>query len=210
MNFSALTQKSLSLFAAVGGWRTVAEGVASKTLFLIVYLLTDHVTTSALVAVGGVLVFAVARFWTDRKVWQALIPLVIVTLSAVLAGSTGHGVDFYLSGVVMSAGAGAVVLVSMLVRWPVIGLAVGAVRGERFGWRRDRVRLRRYQACTGIFLAKFVVSTAVQLPLYLEGQVVALGIASTLVNTPAMGICAYLCWRILRVEADLFTGRTSG
>ena len=35
-------------------------------------------------------------------------------------------------------------VVSMLVRWPLIGLAVGAARGDRFGWRRDRAsRCRR-------------------------------------------------------------------
>ena len=54
MSFNVLTQKSLSLFAALGGWRTVAEGVASRVVFLVAYMLTGQVLTSALVAVGGV------------------------------------------------------------------------------------------------------------------------------------------------------------
>ncbi|MET1072050.1 MAG: DUF3159 domain-containing protein [Umezawaea sp.] len=200
MNFTLLTRKSLSLFDAVGGWRTIAEAVASRALFLVAYLTTGRVVASALVAVGGVVVFAAVRVWTDRKYWQAAGGLLVVGLSAVLAGSTGRGVDFYLVGVLTSVLGAVVFLVSMLVRWPVIGLAVGAARGDRFGWRRDRALRWRYQKCTAVFLVKFAVATAVMVPLYLAGQVVALGIASTLLTVPAMAACAYVNWRILRVD----------
>ncbi|MEU1879660.1 DUF3159 domain-containing protein [Streptosporangium sp. NPDC020072] len=202
MNLTMLTRRSLSLFAAVGGWRTLAEAVASRALFLVAYLTSGRVSASALIAVVGVLAFAVARVWTDRKYWQAAGGLLVVGVSALLAGSTGRGVDFYLVGVLTSAVGGAVFLVSVLVRWPVVGLVLGAARDDRFGWRRDRARRRRYQRCTAIFLAKFALGTALMVPLYLAGQVVALGIASTLLTTPATGVCAYLSWRILRAETD--------
>jgi uncharacterized membrane protein len=198
MIVDALTQKSLSVFAAVGGWRTIAEAVVSKAVFLVVHLLTGEVALSALVAVGGVLVFAVVRACTDRKYWQAAAGLVVVCVGAALAGHTGHGVDFYLPSVLLPAAASVVFLLSMLAGWPVVGVVVGAVRGERFGWRRDRGRRRRYQACTAVFLAKFLAAVAVMAPLYLDGQVVPLGIASTVLGTPALGACAYLCWRIIR------------
>lgn len=201
-----LTRKSLSLFAAVGGWRTVAEGVASRVLFLVAYLLTGQVLTSALVAVGGVAVFAVARMRTDRKYWQAAVGLVVVGVSAVLAGSTGQAVDFYLPTVLTQVVGGTVFLVSMLVRLPVIGLVLGAAGGERSGWRRDPARRRRYQLCTAIFLAKYAVATAVLAPLYLAGHLTPLGIAATLLGgAPAMGLCAYLCWRLLRDRTDAAT-----
>ncbi|TMR23756.1 DUF3159 domain-containing protein [Nonomuraea turkmeniaca] len=202
MPLTVLTQKSLSLFTAVGGWRTVAEAVVSKTVFLIAHLLTGQVPLSATVAVGAVVVFAIVRTCTDRKYWQAAGGLVIVAVAASLASSSGEAVDFYLVSVLVSVGAGAVFLVSLLVRWPIIGVVVGGMRGERSGWRRDRARLRRYQACTAVFLVKFSLSTMVMVPLYLAGQVTALGIASTLLGTPATGLCAYVCWRILRTEAD--------
>ncbi|WP_433260615.1 DUF3159 domain-containing protein [Actinosynnema sp. CS-041913] len=201
MNFDALTQKSLSLFAAVGGWRTVAEAVVSRALFVVVYLLTGQVSTSASVAVAGVFVFAVVRVCTDRKYWQPVVGLVMVGASALLAGSTGQAVDFYLTSLLLPMGVGTVLLVSMLVRWPVIGLVVGGKRGDRFGWRRDRARLRRYQACTGVFFTKLVLAVAVLTPLYLTGQVVALGIASTLLSTPTLILCLFVCRRLLRAEA---------
>ena len=198
MSLSMLTQKSLSLFSAVGGWRTVAEGVASRALFLVAYLLTGQVLTSALIAVAGVFMFAVVRLCTARKVWQPALGLIVVGVSALLAGSTGHAVDFYLSAVLLQAGGGVLFGVSMLLRWPVIGLVMGTVRGDRHAWRRDRRQRRRYYVCTAVFLAKFAIATAVLAPLYSAGTVIPLGIAATLLGgAPTAGACLYLCWRIL-------------
>lgn len=201
MSLSMLTQKSLSLFSAVGGWRTVVEGVASRALFLVAYLLTGQVLTSALIAVGGVLVFAVVRLCTAGKVWQPAIGLIVVGVSAMLAGSTGHAVDFYLTAILLQAGGGVLFLVSILVRWPITGLVMGTVRGESHAWRRDHQQRRRFYLCTAVFLAKFTIATAVLVPLYLAGTVVPLGIAATLLGgAPAAGVCVYLCWRVLRED----------
>ncbi|RBQ16325.1 hypothetical protein DP939_30635 [Spongiactinospora rosea] len=202
MTPNLLAQKSMSLFTAMGGWRTIAEGIASRALFLIAYLLTERVVTAGLIAVGGVLVCAVIRVYGDRKYWQAAGPLVVVGLSAALAGSTGQGIDFYLPSLLLAVAGGTVFLISTLVRRPVVGLIVEAASGERSAWWRDRPRLRRYQRCMAVFLAKSGITLAVMVPLYLAGNVVALGIASTLMGAPATGVCAYLSWRILRAGED--------
>ena len=102
-------------------------------------------------------------------------PLVLVGVAALLAGTTGRGVDFYLPSILIAATAGVVCLLSMLVR-----------------------QRRRYQACTAVFLAKFGLPTSVMAPLYLAEQPIALGIAATLFGTPLTALCTYLCWRILR------------
>ncbi|MFJ1768214.1 DUF3159 domain-containing protein [Amycolatopsis sp. NPDC088138] len=200
MSLQLLTGKSLSLFSALGGWRTVAEGVASRVVFLVAYLVSGQVLTSGLIAVGGVLVFAVVRLCTDRKVWQPAIGLLVVGASALLAGSTGRAADFYLTVVLVQAGGVAVFLLSLLVRWPVVGVVLGGSPS----WRRDRPRRRRYYWCTAIFLGKFAVATAVLVPLYLTEAVIPLGVAATLLGgAPAAGLCLYLCWRILREDPSL-------
>jgi hypothetical protein len=193
-----LTRKSLSLADAIGGWRVIAEAIASRVLFMVVYLITGQVLTSALVAVGGVLVLAVIRLRTERKWWRAVIPLAVVGLSALLAGGTGKAVDFYLPEMVPDLVLAPVFLVSMLIRLPVIGLVVGTARGERLGWRHDPARRRLYQRCTAVFLAKFVFAAVVMVSLYLAGTLVGLGIAATVLATPALAGCVYLCWRMLR------------
>lgn len=200
MSFTVLARKSLSLFTAVGGWRTVAEGVASRALFLVVYLFTNQVLVSAAIAVGGVLALAVVRVCTSRKYRQAVIGLLIVVVSALLAGNTGHGVGFYLPDIAMSVVAGAVFGVSILVRLPAVGLVVGIARGDRLGWRRDRAQRRRCHLCTAMFLAKDGIAVALMIPLYVAGHVIPLGIVSTALGAPAIAGCAYLSWRILRID----------
>lgn len=201
MSIGLLKEKSLSLFTAVGGWRTIVESVASRTLFLVAYLLTGQVTTSALIAVGGVAVLTVVRMWTSGGFWQPALGLIVVGVSALLAGSTGQAVNFYLTAILTQVAAAAVVLVSILVRWPLVGLVMGTMRGGGSGWRRDRRQRRQYYACTAVFLAKFAIATAVMVPLYLAGAVVPLGVAATVVGgVPAAAVCVYLCWRILREE----------
>jgi uncharacterized membrane protein len=190
--------RSLSLFAAVGGWRTLAEAVASRAVFLVAYLITGQVGTSALVAVAAVAVLAVGRVLSGGKHWQALGGLLVVGACAALAGGTDRGVDFYLLDVVRSAVAAAVFGASLLVRRPLVGLLVARARGERPGWWRDPDRRRPYARCTALFVAKFALTGAVLVPLYLAGALLPLGIAATLLGAPAMGACAYLCWRVLR------------
>lgn len=202
MSLDVLTRKSLSLFDAVGGWRTVAEAVASRVVFLIAYLLTGRVGTAALIAVGGVAVLAVVRAWTDRRYWPAAIGLAIVGASALLAGATGQAIDFYLPAVVTQAAEGAVFLLSLLAGWPAVGVVLGVLRRERLGRRHDPAAWRRYRLCTAVFVVKCTLATAVQLPLYLAGQTTALAIAATLLGgAPSAGLCLYLCWRILRTDS---------
>lgn len=201
MSLDVLTRKSLSLFDAVGGWRTVAEGVASRVVFLIASLLTERVWLAALIAVGAVAVLAVARVWADRRYWSAAIGLAIVGVSAFLAGATGQAIDFYLPAVVGQAAEGTVFLLSIVVGWPVVGVALAIVRRTGFGWRHDPVARRRYQLCTAVFVLKCAIATAVQVPLYAAGQTAALGIAATLLGgAPSVGACLYLCRRMLRED----------
>jgi uncharacterized membrane protein len=203
MSFAVLTRNSLSLFDAVGGWRTVAEAVASRMVFLLAYLLTDRVSGSALIAVGAVAVLAVVRVCTQRADWSAAIGLLVVGFSALLAGSTGRAVDFYLWAVLWQPAGAVLFLASMAVGWPAVGIAVGTIRGERFTWRRDPVRRRQYQMCTAFFALKSAIAAAVLVPLYLTEQVTALGIAATVLGgAPATGLCVYLSWQVLRTRAQ--------
>lgn len=195
-----LTSKTLTVGDAIGGWRTIAEAIAFRALFLTVYLLTGRVLPAALAALGAMLVLAVIRLRTAPRKWaRVAIPLAVVGLSAALVGGTGHAVDFYLPDMLPDLILGPVFVASMVLRFPVIGLLVGGARGERLEWRHNPARRTLYQRCTAVFAAKFVIAAAIMLGLYLAGQVVALGIVSMVVTTPALAVCVYLCWRILRV-----------
>jgi len=197
MSIHEFSHRSRATFAMVGGWRTIAEAVVSRAVFLVVYLLTDRVLVSAFVAVGGVLALAIVQAGRSRKYWPAVISVSIVGLSALSAGGTGDGVGFYLPEIAINVAVGTVCGLSLLVGWPAVGLAVGLARGDRTGWRHDRAQRRRYQLCTALFLAKDTVATALAVPLFVTGHVIGLGIVCTLLGPPAIAACAWWSWRIL-------------
>lgn len=65
------------------------------------------------------------------------------------------------------------------------------------------MRRRQYQICTAFFGLKSTIAAAILVPLYLTEQLIALGITATLLGgAPALGVCVYLSWRVLRTQAE--------
>ena len=77
-------------------------------------------------------------------------------------------------------------------------MIVGQLDGEGNQWREDPVRVRAFVRATWLWAGLFLVRLAVQLPLYLAGAVVALGIARTAMGLPLFGLGLWLTWRLVR------------
>jgi hypothetical protein len=89
-------------------------------------------------------------------------------------------------------------LLSILVRWPIIGLLAGLLRGEGFAWRKDRKLLRRYTAATAIWVGVFGLRSIVQVSLYFADEVVLLGIMKTVLGLPLYGFGIWMTWLAIR------------
>ena len=88
--------------------------------------------------------------------------------------------------------------VSILVRWPLLGLLVGAALGQRTRWRRDPDLVRGYQRASWAWVAQYVLRLVVFLPLYLADAVVALGVARLLLTWPLVALCIAVAWPLVR------------
>jgi hypothetical protein len=83
---------------------------------------------------------------------------------------------------------------------------VGAATGDLTGWRQVPEQRRAYTLATWFFAAVFAVRIAVQVPLYLAGQVAALGIAKLALGWPLFALAAWLSYRVIsraRAEAPV-------
>lgn len=150
----------------------------------------------AAVLVGAVVaVFRLARGGRPRAV---LFGLLGVAVAALIALYTGRAVDFFLVQIVSNAASALVWAVSILIRWPLLGLVVGTVLGQRTQWRRDPHLLCGYQRASWVWVGQYVVRLAVFLPLYAADAVVALGIARTVLTWPLVALCVALSWPVLR------------
>ena len=89
-----------------------------------------------------------------------------LALSAYVVSRTGNASDFFLPGLLANAAYASAYLISILVRWPLLGIIVAALQGKGMEWRRDPEAVRRYSRASWIWVGLFTLRLAVQLPLY--------------------------------------------
>jgi hypothetical protein len=189
-----------SLANAIGGPLGAAETSLPSVAFVVAYTASGSDTnTAAIVAVVLALVLTVARLARRQSPQYALSGLVGVGFAAFVATHTGKAENFFLPGLIANTAYAAVFLVSALVRWPVVGLIVANLDGESASeWRSDRVRMRAFTLASWLWAGIFLLRLAVQLPMYLAGAVVALGVAKTAMGYPLFGLGLWLTWLIVR------------
>lgn len=190
------------LLRALGGWRGTLEAAVPVLLFVVAWTTTDRLRTSLLVAGAGMAAFVVLRLLQRQTLVHVTSGVVGLVVAAAVASRTGEASDFFLPGILYNAGLAVVFGASMLLGWPVVGFMFGAVTGDPTGWRSRRGVRRMFQKLTAVLLANYVVRVVVQLPLYLSGSVVALGISKVALGWPLLGLS------VLAIGALLAAGRT--
>lgn len=183
---------------AVGGWRGLIDTGLPATVFILAYALTgQQLRPSVTAAVGTGAIIALWRLARREPLQQVAAGFLGVAVSAFVATRTGRAQDYFLIGILINIAYLAVYVVSILVRWPLIGLLVGYLRGDATGWRSDPVQVRAYATASWLWAAMFGIRLAVQLPLYLAGAVGALGVAKLVMGWPLFLLTAYLTYRII-------------
>src|SRR5690606_32219053 len=129
-----------ALLAAMGGVRGIIETVLPGLGFLVVYAITGQLVPSVLIPLAIAAIFVIARVVT-RQPWTSAVAGVIgVGISAGLALLTGRPEDNFIPGFLINGGSLLVLLVSLAVRWPLIGVIASLITGEGGGWRGDRAK----------------------------------------------------------------------
>ncbi len=192
----------IDLLAAAGGIRGIAESVLPGLVFLVAFTLTRNLSTALVGSVIMAAVFLVARLIQRTPLTQALAGIAGVALSAFLAMQTGKAENFYLIGFLTNAGYILAMVISIAVRWPVLGLLFGYARNEGVRWRQVPERLRAYRVATWIIVAVMAARLAVQLPLYLTEQVDALGAMRLIMGVPLYAFGLWIAWLLSRPVSD--------
>ncbi len=184
---------------ALGGPLGVVESGLPAVAFVTAYTATGQdARLSALIALAIGLGLAVARLARRQTLQYAVSGLAGVALAAFVVSRTGRAEDFFLPGLLTNAAYAAAAVVSILIRRPLVGVVVGMATGEGMEWRQDPLRTRAYVRATYLWAGLFLVRLAVQLPLYLAGAVVALGVARVAMGLPLFAVGVWLSWLMLR------------
>ncbi len=183
---------------AMGGWRGVAESVLPSLAFLVIFTTTTNLPLALGVSVGIAAVFTALRLLQRSPVSAALGGLIATGVAAALALLTGRGEDNFVPGLITNAVYGSALLISALIGWSLIGLAVGFLMNEGTAWRQD-ARKRRVFFWLGIaWAALFFLRLAVQLPLYFAGDVAALGTLKLVMGLPLFAPLLAVTWLAAR------------
>ncbi|MDQ0612756.1 putative membrane protein [Microbacterium sp. W4I4] len=191
------TQKVV--WSAIGGWRGVLESVLPSLAFVILFTLRPEPLILSLgVSVGLAAVFTLVRLLQKSPPSAALGGLIAAGAAALLALWTGRGADNFVPGLITNAVYGTGMIVSALIGWSLIGLAVGFLMGEGTAWRTDRRRRRAFFWLGIAWGLLFLLRLAVQLPLYLTDQVTLLGTLKLVMGLPLFAPMIAVTWLVVR------------
>lgn len=191
-------QEALILERAIGGWRGIIDSGVPTVVFVTAYLITGQDLVPALVAaIGAGLVIVVWRVIRHEPLQQVFAGFAGVLVSAAFAKFTGKAENYFLPGFLQNLGYGLAFLISIIVRWPLLGIAMGYLTGDGTKWRKDPQLRRVYAAASWIWVGLFFGRLAVQLPLYFAGAIGALGVVKIVMGVPLYIAAAYFTYRLL-------------
>ena len=195
-----------SLLASVGG----VQGLVETTLPGFLYVLTFTITRDAVIAasvVGFAVLALTIRHFVLKRPWTQLVgSLVGVGLAIWLTlRPGGQAGDFYLKDFWINAAYGSVLLLSVIVRFPLIGLLMGFLTNQGLSWRKDKRKVRFFDLVTLLWVGLFATRLIVEVPLYLAGDVVTLGFVKIVLGLPFYLTMIWVSWLLLRgvVKAEL-------
>ncbi|GAB3606333.1 DUF3159 domain-containing protein [Conyzicola nivalis] len=187
-----------ALLGAMGGVRGIVESLLPGFVFVVVYAITQETLPSVLIPAAIAVLFVLVRLVTRTPVVPALVGLLGIAVSAALAIFSGDAKENFVLGFWLNGAYVVGLLVSLLARWPVIGIIVGLLRGEGTAWRADKAKYRIAFVTTVLWTCMFAARLAVQVPLYYADQTQLLGGAKLIMGLPLYAATLWVTWLLVR------------
>ncbi len=203
------------LARALGGRRGMVEAALPTITFTFTYVATKELRLAIGASVSIVVVALLLRIVqrsTVQYVFNALVGIGIGCLFVWMSGRGGgdesqRALAYFLPGLLYNAGYAALMVLSVLVRWPLVGLVVGSVSEDPTGWRQDPQVVRLCSRLTWLLVLPCLLRVTVQAPLYLAGRaaddadpfLTALGVAKVAMGWPLqVAALAAMLWVLAR------------
>jgi hypothetical protein len=202
------------LSSAMGGARGSFETALPTVAFVGAWAWRHDVRFAVGASVAIVLVLLVVRLAMRQTPRYMLSAVFATAIAAFFALRSGKAEDVFLPGILTSAGWGVAALLSVLVRWPIVGFLVAVgdpkMAEDPTAWRRDRGLVAVCQRLTMVLVVLYAVRVVVMFPLYLGQQVAALGVAKIALGWPAYLVAlAFMGMILVRGETPLAPSRAT-
>ncbi|WP_353647989.1 DUF3159 domain-containing protein [Nakamurella sp. A5-74] len=159
-----------SAWEQMGGIGGMIDSAVPVIAFVIINAIAG-LTPAIIGALAAGVLIAVIRLIRHEPISQAVGGLFGVGIAAFIAGRSGEAKGFFAFGIWMFVVYGVVLLISILIRWPLIGVIWENLNGRGNAWRQDRKMVRRYDCATALWVLVCVARFVVQRWLYDSDQV---------------------------------------
>nr|WP_294694896.1 DUF3159 domain-containing protein [uncultured Friedmanniella sp.] len=170
----------------LGGWRGMVESALPFVAFTIAWVLTRQLYPSLGAAFAVALVAALTRLLQRQSLRFVLNAVLPTAIAALVASRTGRAEDVFLPGILYNGALALISVLSIVVRRPLLGFLVGAAIHDPTGWVRDRGLVRLSSRLTAVLAVPYLLRFVIQLPLFLAGEVVWLGVAKVVLGWPLL------------------------
>ena len=183
---------------AIGGWRGLIDSALPSMLFIVIFVFQKNLNNAliASLALGGVLLLI--RLIERKSLTQVLSGFLGLSISVFLTWRTKDASNFFLTGIVTNAIYGFFLLISVLIRKPLIGYLVGSLVGDTSGWLKHPLLVRAYTTVTWLWVAVFGLRLLVQIPLYLNDSIALLGSVKIFMGWPLYLFAVWLTYQIVQ------------
>jgi MFS family permease len=197
----AFGEERPSILEAMGGTMGIIESAVPSAAFVIAITAKAETGLAAIIAVSVALLFAIARILRRETVQFALTGVVGVGISAAIAAFTGDAKNFFIPSFGINIIYGGIALGSVLAGRPFVGYIADGINPPDEGelpWREDPVKLRRYKLASLLWVGIFAFRLIVQVPLYFDDSLVALGTVKVVMGYPLFGIGVWVTWLMVK------------
>lgn len=186
------------LSKAIGGWRGLVDSALPSMLFILIFVFQQNLNNALIAALilGGILLLI--RLFERKPLTQVISGFVGLSISVLITWRTKDASNFFLTGIITNAVYGFALLVSVLIRKPLIGYLVGSLVGDTSGWLKHPLLVRAYTIVTWLWVGVFSLRLVVQIPLYLNDSVALLGSVKIFMGWPLYLFSVWLTYQIVQ------------
>jgi hypothetical protein len=192
--------KQQSVMDQLGG----VSGLVYTSLPILIFVPVNSIwnlTAAIWAAVGVAVVIAAWRVFRKESIQPAISGVLGVAVSAFIAHRTGDAKGYFLFGIYTSLAYGAAFVVSILVRWPLVGIIWGFLNGHGNLWRRHKGAVRAYDIATAAWALVFGARYVVQSQLYDTDHTGWLAVARIAMGWPLAGLAFLVTiWAVRKAD----------
>ncbi|MBK1785318.1 DUF3159 domain-containing protein [Prauserella cavernicola] len=179
-----------SLASLLGGRKGAIDASLPPVAFVVGWLATgSSIGWGAVTAIAVSVAVGIFRLVRGDKARAVVVSLAAVVAAALIALHTGRAEDFFLIQLLSNVASALLWAASIVVRWPLLGVVVGFVLGQKTRWRKDPALVKAYSRASWVWVfLQYTLRVLVYGSLWWAGEVVALGVARTVLSWPLVAV----------------------